>query len=179
MKRCRKCGFVSPVGSRLCGGCGRSFRGRLCPANHRSPADVEFCVYCGSSDLTEYTASFPLGWMSQLLVLGIGVLLVRWLWHHTAEAISLAWWGFVTLIAIVIGCAPQEVHESIMSLCASALVVTLLLLVFPGRQGQVFRAQARSIIVQVFRSTANMVISIVVSRISALTRARRRPSEQA
>ena len=79
MKLCLSCYHLSPGESVYCGTCGRSFGGRICRTKkkHLSPPSAQVCVQCGSTDLTDSTLFFPLGWIWRTIVFGC-LLLLLW-----------------------------------------------------------------------------------------------------
>lgn len=80
MKLCLTCYRLWPAKATYCGHCGRSFGGRICRTKkaHRSPRDAQFCMECGSADLTDPTPYLSLGCFSHLLTWGAAILLL-WL----------------------------------------------------------------------------------------------------
>jgi len=53
MKYCTNCRRMAPGAPLFCVTCGRTFDVRLCPRHHPNSRSAEFCVQCGSSDLSE------------------------------------------------------------------------------------------------------------------------------
>ena len=104
MRLCLTCRFVSPDGALLCGRCGRSFDGRLCPRHHLSPAGSQFCVQCGRQDLTEATLHLPLGWLSRVCAWGFVFLCLSTITHHAGSLVGIFWdmicWGLIHLLNI-------------------------------------------------------------------------------
>lgn len=135
MRLCLSCRFVSPAGSLLCGRCGRSFGGRLCPRHHLSPAGSQFCVQCGKKELTDPTLFLPLGWLSRLLAWGVALLLLSLISHHVGGLAgslwSLACWSLIHLLNV----CPCAIVQGV----AKASIWLLALLVFswflPGPAG--------------------------------------------
>ena len=84
MKLCLTCYRLSPAKAGYCGHCGCSFGGRVCRTKkaHRNPRDAQFCVECGSADLTDPTPYVSLGCFSHLLTWGGAILLLWWLLPH-------------------------------------------------------------------------------------------------
>jgi hypothetical protein len=79
---CLTCLRLWPRGSRYCGGCGRSFGGRLCPKGHLSPRSALRCTACGDARLSQCTGYVPLGWLYRGVSLACLLLLLRWLSFH-------------------------------------------------------------------------------------------------
>lgn len=135
MRLCVSCRFVSPPGSLLCGRCGRSFDGRLCPRHHVSPAGSRFCVRCGHKELTETTLWLPLGWLSRLLAWGTALLLISLAAHHAGGIVQGLWavarWVLMGLLGIR-PCALLRAVGAILSWGVALLILSWLL---PGAAG--------------------------------------------
>ncbi len=135
MRLCLSCRFVSPADSLLCGRCGRSFGGRLCPRHHLSPAGSRFCVQCGKQELTESTLFLSLGWLSRLIAWGAVLLLVSLLTHHAGGFAHCLWtaacWALVHLLNV---CPCAVVGEAVGAL-TWLLALLLLSWLLPGTAG--------------------------------------------
>lgn len=140
MRYCLRCRHLSGSGP-LCTHCGRSFGGRLCDhkkGRHLNPPDANFCGQCGSTGLTEATASLPLGWVSHLLVLifilGAGAIALP------ALSGTLSWttgWSFQALTGYrspLVWAIEKSAHILILLLVFYGLSALI-----PGAAGQQFR----------------------------------------
>lgn len=120
MRLCLSCYRLWPREAILCGWCGRSFNGRLCPRRHLSPASARCCVLCGQTPLTEPTASLPLGWLAALLVWSALAGLAVCVWHFISTPLEhearqgLAWLmtGGVVL-ALIPGALGRQVRARV------------------------------------------------------------------
>jgi hypothetical protein len=68
--------------SLFCPHCGLAFgvrRCKKCKKKPSSPLDATFCVHCGTDSLSPATAYVNLGWISILLYLAAGYLLLHWI----------------------------------------------------------------------------------------------------
>ena len=135
MRLCLSCRFVSPAGSLLCGRCGRSFGGRLCPRHHLSPAGSQFCVQCGKKELTDSTLFLTLGWLSRLLAWGMALLLLSLLSHHVGGLAHSLWsvacWSLLHLLNI----CPCVVVQGMVRALTWLLALLLLSWFLPGTAG--------------------------------------------
>jgi hypothetical protein len=52
MRYCRTCRSVTAGHPQYCASCGRTYDHKLCPRRHRNARQAEFCVVCGSIDLS-------------------------------------------------------------------------------------------------------------------------------
>jgi len=135
MRLCLSCRFVSPAASLLCGRCGRSFGGRLCPRHHLSPVGSRFCVQCGKQELTDATLFLSLGWLSRLLAWGVALLLISLITHHAGGLAhglwAVAWWALVHLLNI----CPCVVMRELVGVLTWLLALLLLSWLLPGIAG--------------------------------------------
>lgn len=81
MKLCLSCFHVWPAHAAYCGYCHRTFGGRLCPKKHLSPVTAQYCIQCGSNNLTDPTSHLSLGWIVRLfaIVIVLGTAIVLWI----------------------------------------------------------------------------------------------------
>ncbi len=130
MRLCLSCRFVSPADSLLCGRCGRSFGGRLCPRHHLSPAGSRFCVRCGKQELTESTLFLSMGWLSRLIAWGAVLLLISLIARHAgglARSLwAVAWWALIHLLNICPCAVVRELVRALTWLLALLLLSWLL-----------------------------------------------------
>ena len=135
MRLCLSCRFVSPAGSLLCGRCGRSFGGRLCPRHHLSPAGSQFCVQCGKKELTDATLFLSFGWLSRLLAWGMALLLISFITHHAGSLVRSLWavacWSLIHLLNI----CPCAVVQQMMRIVSWLLALLLLSYFLPASGG--------------------------------------------
>lgn len=135
MRVCLSCWFVSPVGSLLCGRCGRSFGGRLCPRHHLSPAGSQFCVQCGKQELIEATLFLSLGWLSRLIAWGAVFLLISLITHHAGGLAHSFWavasWALIHMLNIC-PCAVVQKTVKALTWFPALLLLSWLL---PGATG--------------------------------------------
>ena len=124
MRLCLSCYHIWPGEAILCGHCGRSFGGRLCARRHLSPASARCCIQCGHPQLTESTASFPLGWIPLLLCLGAVLGSGLWLWHRVERPLlvqvqQVAVWTVILWLALMLlpGSFGYNVRRSLSRLC--------------------------------------------------------------
>lgn len=78
MIQCLECGALWRGEPTYCGRCGVSLGGkRYCSRNHQNPADAEFCLTCGRSELTTPGRSRHFGLLTQLIAVAALIALAR------------------------------------------------------------------------------------------------------
>jgi len=125
MRFCLSCRHLSHAGT-FCGHCGRSFGCRVCNSKkkHKSPPDAQYCLECGSSELTEPAHYVPLGCVSWIIGWGCIVLLVRGLWGLISStkliplvlSYCLYWCVILFLIDFFLGLIPGELGKPLRQL---------------------------------------------------------------
>ena len=134
MRYCFSCKYLAPSDAIFCTHCGRSFGGRRCPQHHLSPPDARACGQCGSTELTESTASLVptklLGGVAVLAVAAVAAFVLPPLFRTGASALSSGTQRAVSQAFLV-----SLLDRSL----AFFLVASILLRIMPGEMGRATR----------------------------------------
>jgi hypothetical protein len=137
-----------PAESRYCGHCRRTLNGRLCPDEHLSPKEAACCIHCGSTALSQSTATLSLRWMRWLLLPFIGA--------PVYFALGRSGFSFSHVLA---GVLAVVVHAM-----AFLVVGYVMLLMVPGGIG----VQLRALFGQIVQGTLRIIGRIVGSAFGLL-----------
>jgi len=174
MRLCLSCHRLWPRDALFCGGCARSFGGRLCSARHLSPASAHVCVQCGRDDLSEPTAFLSLSWLSTLLSAVCLLLIWKWSWRH----LTLVYAGFLDvvncLLRLLFDAPPHALERLVSQGLAWTVCIVVALHLLPGRTGRDVRRTVYASMRRLAQLTGGILVVQLIRRLFAACRRSRR-----
>ncbi len=140
---CLGCKRISPEGSKYCGHCSRSLGCRICVGGHTNRMSVDCCTTCGSSQLSLPARVLHLSWLTMLLTVAVGLVLLRLLYQLRCLIVNAALSVSQGVVAFVLGTTSArltDVLTSVLAFGAYLFLIGHLLKLLPGEGGMIGEA---------------------------------------